>query len=281
MAIELGAKRDTWRAGGSVKFDIRKSESKGREIQMGASTSKRRTSLQNAAMVAGACVGSSVLTIMAMRYFASNSQRQEGPVLEVPPPTPASPGGSPRAVKGMETKQIKPPFPQEVASLLNRTRLCYLSTTGKEGEPHLSLMNFTYVQDEEIIIVSTRRDTLKARNILESKKIAILIHDFPHLRKGKVPEEGCTYSITLYGTAKIQEGETAEKYTQFQINYKSVVSNFRGKPTAHYCFACGAVNLRSELQGQHCRHRIKSSKAEADKYAIEPQVPDPTPEKQP
>jgi nitroimidazol reductase NimA-like FMN-containing flavoprotein (pyridoxamine 5'-phosphate oxidase superfamily) len=44
-----------------------------------------------------------------------------------------------------EGVEILPPLPEEVVALLQATRLCHLSTFGS-GVPHLSLMNFTYVQ---------------------------------------------------------------------------------------------------------------------------------------
>lgn len=70
-----------------------------------------------------------------------------------------------------------PPLPDEVVAVLKNSKLCYLATC-YDGSPHLSLMNFTYFQGEEVIILSTRRNTLKFQQIIENPKVAVLIHDF-------------------------------------------------------------------------------------------------------
>jgi uncharacterized pyridoxamine 5'-phosphate oxidase family protein len=48
-----------------------------------------------------------------------------------------------------------------------------------DGNPHLSLMNFTYSRPDEVIILSTRRNTKKFFQIVDNPKVAILVHDFP------------------------------------------------------------------------------------------------------
>ena len=53
-----------------------------------------------------------------------------------------------------------PPLPPQCVSLLSASRLCHLATQS-EGVPHLSLMNFTYCKTEEVIILCTRKATLK------------------------------------------------------------------------------------------------------------------------
>jgi len=53
---------------------------------------------------------------------------------------PAAPSEPP-----LRTDEIRPPFPAAVVALLRSSALCYLSTIA-EGAPHLSLMNFTYIQ---------------------------------------------------------------------------------------------------------------------------------------
>ena len=90
-------------------------------------------------------------------------------------------------------------------------------------------MNFTYYQEEEIVIMATKRDTKKFRQISRSGSVALLIHDFPHLKlneegepesprddsagvtKGHQRSPSCTYSITLNGVAESATGDFAEK----------------------------------------------------------------------
>lgn len=106
-----------------------------------------------------------------------------------------------------------PPLPDEVVEVLRTSKLCYLATQC-DGNPHLSLMNFTYCRKEEVIILSTRRNTKKYYQIVENPKVAVLIHDFPveaveTLPSGsiKISEEGSKnakqWSITLNGVAEV------------------------------------------------------------------------------
>lgn len=93
------------------------------------------------------------------------------------------------------------------------SKLCFLATQC-DGEPHLSLMNFTYFQRDEVIILCTRRDTKKYNQIVKNTKVAVLIHDFPHLNTPGVDDDshGKSWSITLNGTCTVlnpghEEGE--------------------------------------------------------------------------
>lgn len=116
----------------------------------------------------------------------------------------------------IEDRDIFPPMPKIIVDILNASRLAFLATT-QDNTPHLSLMNFTYYQLEESIIISTRRDTKKFQQIQENPKIALLIHDFPHL-EGTGGDELCgkSFSITMNGTAQIigENDVLDEKYRQ-------------------------------------------------------------------
>eukprot|EP00927_Polykrikos_kofoidii_P085784 TRINITY_DN9418_c0_g1_i1.p1 TRINITY_DN9418_c0_g1~~TRINITY_DN9418_c0_g1_i1.p1 ORF type:complete len:259 (-),score=34.76 TRINITY_DN9418_c0_g1_i1:46-822(-) len=122
-------------------------------------------------------------------------------------------------------EEIRPPLPDAVVSLLHSTRLGYLSTamveTNHQGNstPHLSLMNFTYVQGDEVIIMTTRKDTQKYLNLLAHPHVALLVHDFPTLREGETSENhNRTYSITLYGTVRVPANEEQDKrYRQIHL----------------------------------------------------------------
>ena len=48
------------------------------------------------------------------------------------------------ALGGLVDEDYEPPLPKPVADALERSRLCFLATTGAALEPHLSLMRFTY-----------------------------------------------------------------------------------------------------------------------------------------
>ncbi len=89
------------------------------------------------------------------------------------------------------------------------SRLCFLATQ-QEGEPHLSLMNFTYYQEEDIVIICTRRNTKKFAQLYRNPKVAVLIHDFPHLNNIPANQDnfealhGKSWSITLNGTSNVR-----------------------------------------------------------------------------
>jgi Pyridoxamine 5'-phosphate oxidase len=98
-----------------------------------------------------------------------------------------------------------PPLPPAVCQVLEASKLCFLATNDSY-EPHLSLMNFTYHQPEEIIILTTRRNTKKFGQILNNPKVAVLIHDFPHLESDTGSDgssAGKTLSVTLNGTVVV------------------------------------------------------------------------------
>ena len=120
------------------------------------------------------------------------------------------------AMLRLQDRDIYPPMPKIIVDILNASRLAFLATT-QDDSPHLSLMNFTYYQQEESIIISTRRDTKKFKQIQENPKIALLIHDFPHL-DGSESDTNCgkSFSITMNGTAQIIDADDVldEKYRQ-------------------------------------------------------------------
>lgn len=173
-----------------------------------------------------------------------------------------------------------PPFPQELVQLLEATSLCYLSTSGlgdspeAPGDPHLSLMLFTYyndAEDREVIIMTTRRDTKKLQNILANPKAAVLLHDFP-AAKGDFEDTGSpdgarkysrTSSITVYGSIRVLDnGSSIEqkyrdihkrsnpKYQQFIVGENIAVLLVMVE-SARICNVDDKVTMWSVRWGQH------------------------------
>ncbi|CAN0411824.1 unnamed protein product [Pylaiella littoralis] len=113
---------------------------------------------------------------------------------------------------------MTPPLPDDVVRLLQASRLCFLSTFS-DDHPHLSLMNFTYYPADEVIILSTRRDTKKYHLVQTGRNVAILVHEFPDT-KASYSSGGSGNSkvtITLNGRATIQEGQDAERYRALHV----------------------------------------------------------------
>jgi nitroimidazol reductase NimA-like FMN-containing flavoprotein (pyridoxamine 5'-phosphate oxidase superfamily) len=94
-------------------------------------------------------------------------------------------------------------LPQSINSLLEGEKICFLATS-QEDQPHLSMMNFTYLPAEELIILSTRRNTRKFFNMQKNSAVALLVYRMP-------------LSCTILGRAKIEEGEQAEHYRALHL----------------------------------------------------------------
>ena len=114
---------------------------------------------------------------------------------------------------------LKPPFPELVRHMLSKCRLAYLSTVDAEmGSSHLSLMRFTYLNDEhdgEIVVMSTNKRTKKFDMLQRQKGVALLVHDFglqQNNNSGTGATSGGVYSITLNGNCRIVEDPTKAEY---------------------------------------------------------------------
>ena len=63
---------------------------------------------------------------------------------------------------------------KEVKDLLINEKLCIMATCW-EDKPYLSLMNFTYLEAENKVVLSTRRNSKKYDNIQKNKHISLLV----------------------------------------------------------------------------------------------------------
>ena len=136
-----------------------------------------------------------------------------------------------RGTADVQETTLRPPFPQPIVDLLQSACLCHMGVTLEDGKTHLCLMNFTYAPEEEIIIMTTRRNTTKYQAIQKLDLATLLIHDFPTDKAARAADNAYakTHSITLYGNVTILSGEDAEqmrskhllrhgdKYSQFII----------------------------------------------------------------
>lgn len=104
-------------------------------------------------------------------------------------------------------------IPHEILNLLKTQKFCSLATCYQD-EPHVSLMNFTYLAEEELIILSSREDTTKVRQIKKNPSVAILL--FSLGGEGKLP-----LSCTLYGTATVISPDKDKFYreTHYRKNH--------------------------------------------------------------
>ena len=88
--------------------------------------------------------------------------------------------------------EYSPPLPERVLAVMRSSRLSYLATV-EDGSPHLSLMNFTFVDHDArdaffgCLVMSTRRDTKKFSALLTNPSVAVLLHDFDALQETSTP----------------------------------------------------------------------------------------------
>ena len=118
-----------------------------------------------------------------------------------------------RGTADVQETSLRPPFPQPIIDLLQSACLCHMGVTLDDGKTHLCLMNFTYVPEDEIIILTTRRNTTKYQAIEKLDLVTLLIHDFPTDKASRAADTGYTktHSITLYGNVSILCGDDAEE----------------------------------------------------------------------
>lgn len=129
------------------------------------------------------------------------------------PAHPESSSSECESLVALSRQVFRPPLPPLVSSMLETTSLCYLSTFGTstvgEPTPHLSLMRFTYVRGEEVVVMSTSTGTRKFEHMRRSPYVAILVHDFPNPARDTASQDpeadrsGCTFSITLNGKVRL------------------------------------------------------------------------------
>mmetsp|Transcript_6964 Transcript_6964/g.11645 ORF Transcript_6964/g.11645 Transcript_6964/m.11645 type:complete len:215 (-) Transcript_6964:18-662(-) len=106
-------------------------------------------------------------------------------------------------------------FPPVVKDVLRRCKLAYLATVDAENDTsHLSLMRFTYLPDDGVIVMSTNMNTKKFNMLRNQTGVALLIHDFHQFEDGM----STGASITLNGRCCIVEpGPDAERFRQAHL----------------------------------------------------------------
>ncbi len=105
-----------------------------------------------------------------------------------------------------------------IESLLEHEKRCSLATCF-EDNPHLSLMLFTYLKDEGLVILSSRTETTKIRNIANNSRVALL---FYNLGDGKTTSVSCT----VHGEAVILKPEDNRHYLEAHLDKHRDMENF-------------------------------------------------------
>ncbi|MEN1758882.1 pyridoxamine 5'-phosphate oxidase family protein [Anoxynatronum sibiricum] len=100
-------------------------------------------------------------------------------------------------------------IPVKLLTLLKNEKLCFLSTSHQD-HPHVSLMNFTYLPEKNVIILTTRVDTTKMSYMNHNPHVALL---FTHLSDTNRPPVSCT----VYGKAHVADPTQDNFYRQAHL----------------------------------------------------------------
>ncbi len=97
-------------------------------------------------------------------------------------------------------------MPPELFKLLTKERFCSLATSHRD-HPHVFLMVFTFLEEEGLIILSSRADTSKVRHMQNNPAVSILLYTLGG--DGEPP-----LSCTLYGTAEVLHPDRDRYYRE-------------------------------------------------------------------
>ncbi len=98
-------------------------------------------------------------------------------------------------------------MPVEVEKFLNTENFCFLATSYQD-DPHVCLMNFTYLAAEELIILSSRKDTTKVNHITKNSAVSLLFYSLGESGEMQM-------SCTLNGSATLVSPASDTHYRNY------------------------------------------------------------------
>eukprot|EP00389_Voromonas_pontica_P016020 GDKH01025059.1.p1 GENE.GDKH01025059.1~~GDKH01025059.1.p1 ORF type:complete len:192 (-),score=15.64 GDKH01025059.1:45-620(-) len=122
-----------------------------------------------------------------------------------------------------------------------------VAATANNMQPHVSLLNFSYVDQEQlrnidpldealrrdlgVLIFTTRTDTKKLHDIIQNPKLSILVHDFGGLRGDPEPDDSTfgdqRISVTLSGeAAPVLDANAAEAFRKLHSERNPGMAQF-------------------------------------------------------
>jgi len=109
-------------------------------------------------------------------------------------------------------------MPQKIIELLESEKRCVLATSHR-NKPHLSLMLFTRPAGSKLVILSSRDETTKVKNIKNNPEVAILLY------KAEAGG-GAPVSCTLHGTAEILDRAEDHRFREAHYSKHELLGNF-------------------------------------------------------
>ncbi len=133
---------------------------------------------------------------------------------------------------------------------MNRTQRHAVLATVSDGQPYTSLIAFAMTPDMTKVVFATPRDTAKYRNILNNKRVALLIDTRSNTDASYMKSE----AVTIIGTAKpVRRGSKSEALASILTKKHPALGRFvREKSTAivlveaEKCFHVGSFQKVSE-----------------------------------
>ncbi len=109
-------------------------------------------------------------------------------------------------------------MPQRITELLESEKRCVLATSHR-NKPHLSLMLFTRPAGSKMVILSSRDETTKVKNIKNNPEVALLLY-----KTGA--GGGGPLSCTLHGTAEILDRAEDHHFREAHYSKHESMGNF-------------------------------------------------------
>lgn len=132
-------------------------------------------------------------------------------------------------------------IPKDIKDLLENEKLCAMATSW-ENQPYLSLMNFTYLEAENKVILSSRRDSKKYKNIQNNKNVSLLLFSDSH-----------ELSATFLGTAVTLERQEDQYFRELHMKRNDMPQFILGENIGIIVFSIEKIVV-SDNQDQLSKH---------------------------
>lgn len=132
-------------------------------------------------------------------------------------------------------------IPKKIKDLLENEKLCAMATCWEE-QPYLSLMNFTFIEAENKVILSSRKDSKKYHNIQKNKQVSLLLFSSSH-----------ELSATFLGTAVTMAEQEEKHYRELHMKRNNMPQFILGDNIGIIVFSIEKI-IVSDNQDQLSRH---------------------------
>lgn len=121
--------------------------------------------------------------------------------------------------------------------LLEIKPVCALATCG-DKQPLVSLMLFTYLREERVVILTTRKNTFKYKNLVSNPQVSLLLYNDRNI-PGEEP-----FSVTVLGEAIVLDGDDELAYkNRHYLKYPGMGQFITGDDVATIAVAVKQIYL--------------------------------------